>query len=97
MQLDAIAYPGNSGGPVFDLETGEVKVLKIAAEKAGWGRKLPKGRAMGIAIMEGYGTYLAMVAEISVEKGALSIHRITCRVLHEDRIHLGKAEVTFAP
>lgn len=24
MQLDAIAYPGNSGGPVLDIETGEV-------------------------------------------------------------------------
>lgn len=24
LQLDAIAYPGNSGGPVFDIDTGEV-------------------------------------------------------------------------
>ncbi len=39
-------------------------VLKIAAEKSGWGKPLPKGRARGIALMEGYETYMAQVAEV---------------------------------
>lgn len=35
MQLDAIAYPGNSGGPVLDIETGEVVgVLQGGAVKS---------------------------------------------------------------
>jgi isoquinoline 1-oxidoreductase beta subunit len=51
-------------------------VLKIAAEKAGWGRKLPKGRALGVAIMEGYGTYMAQVAEVSVTDGNPKVHKV---------------------
>jgi isoquinoline 1-oxidoreductase subunit beta len=51
-------------------------VLKIAAEKAGWGRKLPKGRGLGIAIMEGYGTYMAQVAEVSVSEGNVKVHKV---------------------
>ena len=55
------------------------RVLDAAAEKAGWG-KAPAGHFHGIAVMEGYGTYMAQVAEVSVEGGALKIHRITCAV-----------------
>jgi isoquinoline 1-oxidoreductase beta subunit len=52
-------------------------VLKIATEKAGYGRKLPKGRALGVAIMEGYGTYMAQVAEVSVKGGDIKVHKVT--------------------
>jgi isoquinoline 1-oxidoreductase beta subunit len=52
-------------------------VLKLAAEKAGWGTPLPAGRSRGIALMEGYDTYMAQVAEISLERGAIKVHRVT--------------------
>ncbi len=52
-------------------------VLKLAAEKAGYGRKLPKGRALGVALMEGYGTYMAQVAEVSVAGGDVKVHKVT--------------------
>ncbi|MEA3395048.1 MAG: xanthine dehydrogenase family protein molybdopterin-binding subunit [Pseudomonadota bacterium] len=52
-------------------------VLKLAAEKAGWGTPLAAGRARGIALMEGYDSYLAEVAEISMEGGAVKVHRVT--------------------
>ena len=52
-------------------------VLKLAAEKAGWGKPLPAGRAHGIALMDGYDTYIAQVAEISLENGAIKVHRVT--------------------
>jgi isoquinoline 1-oxidoreductase subunit beta len=52
-------------------------VLKLAAEKAGWGKALPAGRARGIALMEGYDTYMAQVAEISLVDGAVKVHRVT--------------------
>lgn len=55
------------------------RVLDTAAEKAGWG-KAPAGHFHGIALMEGYGTYMAQVAEVSIEGGAVKIHRITCAV-----------------
>jgi isoquinoline 1-oxidoreductase beta subunit len=52
-------------------------VLKLAAEKAGWGKPLPAGHARGIALMEGYDTYMAQVAEISMVDGAVKVHRVT--------------------
>ena len=52
-------------------------VLKMAADKAGWGKALPAGRARGIALMEGYDTYMAQVAEISLVDGAVKLHRVT--------------------
>jgi len=52
-------------------------VLKIASEQAGWGKKLPAGRAMGVALMEGYGTYMAQIAEVSVSGGDIKVHKVT--------------------
>ncbi|MBC7956683.1 MAG: xanthine dehydrogenase family protein molybdopterin-binding subunit [Cytophagales bacterium] len=52
-------------------------VLKLAAEKAGWGTPAPAGRFRGIALMEGYDTYMAMVAEISVANGEIRVHKVT--------------------
>ena len=52
-------------------------VLKIAADKAGWGKKLPAGRALGVALMEGYGTYMAQIAEVSVSGGDIKVHKVT--------------------
>jgi isoquinoline 1-oxidoreductase beta subunit len=54
-------------------------VLQLAAERAGWG-KAPAGRHQGIALMEGYTTHLAQVAEISIQDGELKVHKITCVV-----------------
>ena len=54
-------------------------VLKLAADKAGWGTPLPAGRARGIALMEGYDTYMAQVAEISMNSdGSVRVHKVTC-------------------
>jgi isoquinoline 1-oxidoreductase beta subunit len=53
------------------------KVLKLAADKSGWGKPLPKGHYRGIALMEGYDTYMAQVAEISVDKDhAIKVHHV---------------------
>jgi isoquinoline 1-oxidoreductase beta subunit len=52
------------------------KVLQLAAEKSGWGKPLPKGRARGIALMEGYETYMAQVVEVSVVNGKIKLHRV---------------------
>jgi isoquinoline 1-oxidoreductase subunit beta len=55
------------------------RVLQQAAERAGWG-KPPPGRYQGIALMEGYTTHLAQVAEISLIGGELKVHKIVCVV-----------------
>jgi isoquinoline 1-oxidoreductase subunit beta len=55
-------------------------VLQLAAQKAGWGTPLPAGRARGIGLMEGYETYMAQVAEVSVVNGEIKVHRVVVAV-----------------
>jgi isoquinoline 1-oxidoreductase subunit beta len=52
-------------------------VLEGAVRKARWGQA-PQGRYQGIALMSGYDTYLAQVAEVSVQGNQLKIHKIVC-------------------
>jgi len=52
-------------------------VLELAATKSGWGTKPAAGRARGIALMEGYGTSMAQVAEVSVTGNSVRVHRVT--------------------
>ncbi|MEK6743036.1 MAG: xanthine dehydrogenase family protein molybdopterin-binding subunit [Nitrospirota bacterium] len=58
------------------------RVLETAAQKAGWGRKPAKGQAVGIAYHLSFGTYVAQVAEVSVDRatGTIKVHKITCAV-----------------
>jgi isoquinoline 1-oxidoreductase beta subunit len=79
--MDELAHAAGKDPVAYRLgllgnEARMTNVLKIAAEKAGWGRKLPKGRALGVAIMEGYGTYMAQVAEVSVTEGNPKVHKV---------------------
>jgi isoquinoline 1-oxidoreductase beta subunit len=53
------------------------RVLELVAERSGWG-KAPQGRYQGLAFMEGYTSHIAQVAEISVESGRLTVHKVTC-------------------
>jgi isoquinoline 1-oxidoreductase beta subunit len=55
-------------------------VLNAAAEKAGWGKPLPSGRFRGVALSDNVGSFSAQVAEISIDKGAVRVHRVTCAV-----------------
>ena len=54
-----------------------LNVLKQAADKAGWGTPAPAGHFRGVSLMEGYDTYMAQVAEISMVDGAPKVHRVT--------------------
>jgi CO/xanthine dehydrogenase Mo-binding subunit len=54
------------------------KVLETAALRAGWGKRLPKGRGRGIALSHGFGSICALVVEVSVEKDRLRVHQLTC-------------------
>jgi isoquinoline 1-oxidoreductase beta subunit len=51
-------------------------VLDLAAEKSGWGKPLAAGRARGLALMEGYGTAMAQVAELSVSGSEIRVQRV---------------------
>ncbi len=56
-------------------------VLELAAEKAGWGKPLPKGVGRGVSLQFVFATYLAQVAEVEVAKdGAVRVRRVVCAV-----------------
>jgi isoquinoline 1-oxidoreductase subunit beta len=57
------------------------KVLQIAAERSGWGKPLPAGRGRGIALCIGFGSFIAQVVEVSVDKdGAVNPTHVWCAV-----------------
>ena len=55
-------------------------VLDLAAAKAGWGKPPPGGRSRGLAVHESFGSYVAQVAEVSVERGEVRVHRVVCAI-----------------
>ncbi|HEY4352146.1 MAG TPA: xanthine dehydrogenase family protein molybdopterin-binding subunit [Paraburkholderia sp.] len=57
-------------------------VLDLAAAKAGWSSTpLPPGKGRGIAVAEAFHTFVAQVAEVSVDKdGKVKVDRVVCAV-----------------
>jgi isoquinoline 1-oxidoreductase beta subunit len=56
-------------------------VLRLAAEKANWGAELPAGRTRGVAVHESFSSFVAQVAEISLQKnGGFTVERVVCAV-----------------
>ncbi|MDP2379781.1 MAG: molybdopterin-dependent oxidoreductase, partial [Pseudohongiella sp.] len=66
------------------------RVLREAADKAGWSTPAPAGRARGIALQESFGSIVAEVAEVSLtDDGRVRVEKVTCaidcgRVVHPD-------------
>jgi isoquinoline 1-oxidoreductase beta subunit len=56
-----------------------LRVLELAAREAHYGAA-PKGHVHGVAVMSGYDTYMAQVAEVSLENGKAKVHRVVCAV-----------------
>jgi isoquinoline 1-oxidoreductase beta subunit len=68
---------GGHGGPVFS--TGRLSsVLQDAARRIGYGRRLPKGRGIGLAAHFTFGGYTAHALEVSVEGDRWRIERCVC-------------------
>ncbi len=56
-------------------------VLELAAEKAGWGTPLPRGRGRGIAVHESFNSFVAEVAEVGIrDDGTVKVERVVCAV-----------------
>jgi isoquinoline 1-oxidoreductase beta subunit len=66
-------------GNEYSLNTGRAAaVLKLAAEKAGWGKGLQKGRGLGLAFHFSHAGHFAEVAEVSVDANRrLTVHKVT--------------------
>ena len=70
---------GAKGGPAAPYNVARMRaVLKLAAEKADWGKKkYPKGQGAGLAFHFSHRGYFAQVAEVTVSKeGQLKVDRV---------------------
>ncbi|GAB1255898.1 xanthine dehydrogenase family protein molybdopterin-binding subunit [Aurantivibrio plasticivorans] len=71
---------------IRSLNTGRAAgVIKLAAEKSGWGKQLTPGRGMGLAFHFSHAVHVAEVAEVSVDvdvngKKIVTVHNITAAV-----------------
>ncbi|WP_082549376.1 xanthine dehydrogenase family protein molybdopterin-binding subunit [Rhizobacter sp. Root404] len=55
-------------------------VLKLAADKAGWGKPTRAGMAQGLAVHESFGSFVAQVADVSMKDGKVKVERVVCAV-----------------
>lgn len=84
--IDELAHAAGKDPVAFRLallhgQPRHAAVLKLAAEKAGWGKALPPGRARGVAVHMSFSTYVAQVAEIAVQgDGGFKVERVVCAV-----------------
>lgn len=87
--IDPVEYRLNLIGPLeverpsfpedFPADAERLKgVVRLAAERAGWGRRLPEGHGMGVACGIDHLSYAAEVVEVSVRDGELRIERVVC-------------------
>ncbi|WOJ89341.1 molybdopterin cofactor-binding domain-containing protein [Methylocapsa polymorpha] len=86
---------GNYGASLDDYPVDTARhraVVQLAAERAGWGRKLPPRSGLGIAVHRSFLTYVAAVARVAVDaRGDVSVQRIDLavdcgQVLNPDRV-----------
>jgi isoquinoline 1-oxidoreductase subunit beta len=70
----------NYGDPweTYPIDTGRLRrVVEIATEKAGWGRKMESGHGLGLAVHRSFLSYIATVVEVAVDaKGNLTVPRV---------------------
>jgi isoquinoline 1-oxidoreductase beta subunit len=88
--MDMLNLPSSQA----NFDQGRMKaVLRLATEKAGWGRKRPKGEGQGFAITRTNNAYVAVVADVTVtQAGDLTINRIVAAVDPGLVINLSAAE-----
>ena len=55
-----------------------VALLEKVKAMSGWGRELPAGTGLGVAIEESFGSIVAEVAEVTVKDGAIRVEKVWC-------------------
>jgi isoquinoline 1-oxidoreductase beta subunit len=56
-------------------------ILSLLAEKGGWNRPVPAGRARGVAVNHCFESFAAHMAEVSVgDKGQITVHKMVCAI-----------------
>jgi len=68
------------------------RVLEVVANKSGWGKPMDKGRGRGVAVHHSFGSYVAQVAEVTVDGGKVKVDRVVCAVDCGEFVHPGIVE-----
>jgi isoquinoline 1-oxidoreductase beta subunit len=80
VKLDSVKDLWNYGEPYdsYPIDTARLRrVVEVVADKGGWGRTVPKGHGLGIAVHRSFVSYIATIVEVSVgEKGKLTVHQV---------------------
>lgn len=78
---------------IYPLDTGRMRhVVEVATKAAGWGRELPAGRGLGVAVSYSFVTYVATVVDVEVKSdGSLVVHQVDVAIdcgpqVHPDRV-----------
>ncbi|MEO0425019.1 MAG: molybdopterin cofactor-binding domain-containing protein, partial [Pseudomonadota bacterium] len=71
----------NSSDPKTKMQAERsLAVLEKAAAMGGWGRELPEGEGLGIAVHHSYESYTAMAVHVAMEDGQVRVKRVDCAV-----------------
>jgi isoquinoline 1-oxidoreductase beta subunit len=77
---DSVKDFWNYGEPLdsYPIDAGRLRrVVELVADKGGWGRQVPKGHGLGIAVHRSFVSYIATIVEVSVgSKGELGVERV---------------------
>jgi isoquinoline 1-oxidoreductase beta subunit len=80
VNLSSVKDPWNYGEPYdsYPIDTARLRrVVEVVADKGNWGRTVPKGHGLGIAVHRSFVSYIATIVEVSVDdKGKLSVPRV---------------------
>jgi isoquinoline 1-oxidoreductase beta subunit len=55
-----------------------IALLNKVKQMSGWGRDVPRGTGLGVAIEESFGSIVAQVAEVSVQGRNISVDKVWC-------------------
>lgn len=64
--------------PLLTKAPRAIRVMEHVAKAAGWGRKLPKGQGLGLAVWSSFQSVCAQVAHVKVEGGKLRVEQVWC-------------------